>query len=376
MSGIALLDFLGSHGQDLSITDTVTTGMVINATTNVTTECFEALDSSQTIVVNEGKVSAQQIAALQQVCADCQDFLTTIYNARQQLEADAAQKNLSYKEQVANEALIQLMTTGGSSNLTPNPKPNSGGQVSPVTLGPCAAVCADVVLVGVTQQTSLKAKQTCTVTNDLTTNIQQSINGQISAYLKNQQDIIGQLESAFTSNTESISANLSSTMSQSITTNFTEELTQAMYATQLLSVSGNSIVASNISQTFTGSMVGTLNVNNTVNDQLRQSATYSITQSLLNKNDTIGDLSTDFLQVINTVSQMMEQLATQILVILGAVIVAIMLVVGSLYVFNKNFHSWASTSMSAAVDAKIEHFHKMQTDPAYRAQVAQETASH
>lgn len=375
LSGIALLDFLGSHGQDLSITDTVTTGMTINATTNVTTECFEALDSSQTIEVKEGPITADQIAALNAVCAQCQDFIKQVYDARQQLESEAQQRNLSYNAQEPNPEIKSLMITGagGSQSLQPNPK---GGQVSPVTLGPCSAVCADIVLVGITQQTSLKAKQTCTVTNDLTTNIQQSINGQISAYLKNQQDIIGQLESAFTSNTESIAANLSTTMSQSITTNFTEELTQAMYATQLLTVRGNSILASNVSQTFTGSMVGTLNVNNTVNDQLRQSATYSITQSLLNKNDTIGDLSTDFLQVINTVSQMMEQLATQILVLLGAVIAAIMLVVGSLYVFNKNFHSWASNTMSAAVDAKITHFHKMQTDPEYRAQVAQETALH
>ena len=146
MSGIALLDFLGSHGQDLSITDTVTTGMVINATTNVTTECFEALDSSQTIEVKEGPITADQIAALNAVCAQCQDFIKQVYDARQQLESEAQQRNLSYNAQEPNPEIKSLMITGagGSQSLQPNPK---GGQVSPVTLGPCSAVCADIVLV-------------------------------------------------------------------------------------------------------------------------------------------------------------------------------------------------------------------------------------
>ena len=79
--------------------------------------------------------------------------------------------------------------------------------------------------------------------------------------------------------------------------------------------------------------------------QLRQSANYSISQSLLNKNDTIGDLSADFLQVIQTMSALLEELTSQILLIIGAVIIAVCLVIGSLYIFNKSFHSFANQAL-------------------------------
>lgn len=367
-AGVALFDYFSSKGQQLSITDDVTTQMSMSATTNVATECFVALDTSQTVNIVPGALSAAQNQALSAACAQCQSDISTIYKARQKLEADAQIANPNYQPQTANPTLDNMMQTGGL--LAPTVVPQTSP--SQAALGPCAAICANVVVVGIYQQAQLTAKQDCTVTNDISTSLQQNLQGQISAYLKNQQDIVGQLESAFTSNSEAISANLSNTMGQNVTSNFVEDLSQAMSAVQSFAVTGNSVLAANITQSFTGSMVGSLNVSNSVNDQLRQSASYSIAQSLLNKNDTIGDLSTDFLQVINTMSQLMEELTTQILIIIGAVLAAVMLVIGSLYIFNKNFHSWANHALGTAADAQIEHHRLMQTDAAYRQQVAQD----
>lgn len=364
---VALMDLFGSRGQSLTITDNVLTQMTVNSTTNVSTECFVDLNASQTITIQPGTYTADNLLELNKVCAKCQAYLNSIRQARFDLEAKAVARNGSYKAQTPNGVIDTIMLTGGFSQ--------SGAivQTSPTqaAVGPCTAVCSNLVVVGVLQQSTLTANQSCQVSNDISNSIQQSIQGQISSYLKNQQDIIGQLESAFTSNTEAISANLATTMAQNLTNHFTEDLAQAMYSMQNFSVAGNSIIASNVTQSFTGSMVGTLNVTNSVNDQLRQSASYSIAQTLLNKNDTIGDLSTDFLQVINTMSQLMENLATQILIIIGAILAAIMLVVGSLYIFNKNFHSWATNTLSSAAEMQIQHFHKMQTDPEYRAKQQQ-----
>lgn len=361
-AGLALMDLLSSKGQNLSITDTVTTNMTVNATTNIATDCFVTIDTSQTINIQPGAYTDEDLAELTSVCANCINQLKIIYDARMKLEADAASRNGSYSAQTANPILETIMLTGGV------PGSNPTVQTSPTqqAIGPCTAACSNLVIVGVVQQSTLTAKQSCTVQNSIQTDIQQSIQGQISSYLKNQQDIIGQLESAFTSNTEAISANLASTMAQNVTNEFVEDLTQAMFAMQSFTVTGNSIIASNINQSFTGTIVGSLNVTNSVNDQLRQSASYSIAQTLLNKNDTIGDLSTDFLQVINTMSQLMEELSSQILIILGAILAAIMLVVGSLYIFNKNFHSWAQHTMGSTVDRQLSHFRSMQTDPEYR----------
>lgn len=371
-AGVALLDYFSSKGQHLSITDSISTSMSVSATTNVSTECFSALDVEQVIDIAPDPMTAAQTQAIVDACAQCQVALRKIYKARSDLEGEAQARNPSYNAQEPNPEIKTMMTTGG----WPPDVPQGAPQTSPTqaALGACTAVCANVVVVGVFQQSTLTAKADCTVTNDISNSIQQNIQGQISAYLKNQQDIVGQLESAFTSNSEAISANLATTMSQNVTNNFIEDLSQAMSSMQSFTVTGSSIIASNVTQSFNGSMVGSLNVSNTVNDQLRQSASYSIAQSLLNKNDTIGDLSTDFLQVINTMSQLMEELATQILIIIGAVLAAVMLVIGSLYIFNKNFHSWASHAVGTAADAELEHYRLMQTNGDYRQQVARDEA--
>ena len=361
-AGVCLMDFLSSKGQSLTITDNITTNMTVSSTTNVGTDCFSSLSGSQSITVDDSQ-PGYNTSLIPAACKQCQDLLNEIYKARMALETDAQQANLSYAGQSANPNVQTQMLTGGV------PASTSTAKNTTLNVGPCTAVCSDIVIVGVQQSITLTAKQNCTVTNDITTDVSQSIQGQLQAYLKNQQDIIGQLESAFTSNTEAISANLATTLGQNVTQNFTEDLSQAMSAVQSFAVSGHSIVVSDISQGFTGSMIGNLTVNNTVTDQLRQSANYSIAQSLLNKNDTIGDLSKDFLQVINTMSQMLEELTTQVLIIIGAILAAVILVFGALYVFNKDFHSWATNTVTTTVDARVTHFKRMQNDPEYRAKV-------
>jgi len=349
---VCLIGWLDSKGQTLTITDNITTNMTITATTNVATECFESLSGSQTITVATGLNTNLEL--ISEACGNCTALLTQITAARDQLEQDAKLANPSYQVQIANPNLVTQMTTGVSGSSGSDTIPTTS--VIAESLGPCSAVCSDVVLFNVAQSIQLTATQDCEVNTDITNDISQNIQGQISAYLKNQQDIIGQLESSFVSNQESLSVELANTMSQSITNNFIQDLNQSMQAVQSFELKGNSILATNIAQSFTGSMVGTLQVNNTVMDQLRQSANYSIAQTLLNKNDTIGDLSQDFLQVIQTMSSLLENLTSQILLIIGAVIAAVVMVVGTLYVFNKSFHSWTNGALHRVgqkVDAKI-----------------------
>jgi len=345
-AGILLFDYLTSHGQTLTITDNITTNMTINSTTVSQTECFQSSVGNQSIVVNEAPLpNATLEGQISDSCNYCISQINTIQKARVAVEDAAQAANPGYKAQVPNPDLQLQMTTGGSSGA-----PTPGVSVTQQSLGPCNLLCADLVVVGVAQSISLKATANCQVTNTFSTDIDQSIQGQISASLKNQQDFIGQLESAFTSNNESLAVNLANNMSQNITKFFQQSLSQTMSANQFVGVQGNSVYAAGIDQTFTGSMVGQLTVSNTVNDQLRQSASYSIAQSLLNKNDTIGDLAGDFLQVIQTMSALIEELTTQILILIAAVLGAVILVIGSLYIFNKSFHQWTNTGLKNRVE--------------------------
>jgi hypothetical protein len=344
-AGIALYDWLGSKGQRLTITDNITTNMSINAVTNIQTECFSSVEGSQVIDITSNPHSGF-VGANPNPCTICLDALFSIQQSRTELEEEAQLKNPGYTAQVANPQLQSIMITG---QKPPDPAVTQGVDA----LGPCTAMCSDIVVVGIQQNQQFAASQTCQVQDNVTTNIAQTIKGQIDATLKNQQDIIGQLEDAFTSNSDSISTNLSNTMSQNLTSNFTQTLHTQMKNAQTVRISGSSMIINSLTQSFTGSMVGNLTVNNTVVDQLRQSAQYSIAQTLLNKNDTIGDLSQDFLQIIETMSDLVEELTSQMLIIIGAILAAVIVMVGALYVFSKNFRGWFKSKVNATVDTQI-----------------------
>ena len=349
-AGIALYDWLTSKGQDLTITDDITTQFSINAVTNVQTNCFQSANGRQAINVTSGPGDAF-VNASPAPCTICLEALNQITTARTNLETEAATRNPGYTPQQANPVLQTIMTTGQVGVDTPqNPAPST----TPAALGPCTAMCNDLVVLDITQSQTFNAKETCNVITNVTTNISQTIKGQLDAYLKNQQDIIGQLESAFTSNQDNITTNLSSDLAQNLTENFTQSIHQQLSNTQFAGITGNSTIVDRSTQSFTGTMVGKLTVNNTIVDNLRQSAQYSISQTLLNKNDTIGDLTRDFLQVIQDMSSLLEELTSQILIIVGAVIASVLLLVGALYIFNKDFRGWFKRKVNNRHNTEID----------------------
>lgn len=343
-AAVGMFDFFGPKGQSLTITNNITSEMLVNATTSSATDCFQTLDADQTISVN-AQLPPRLQPKLDEACVYCLNALTKIRDAREKLEAEVDPS----VRQVANPDLNSVMITGGSTVK---------GTETP-TLGPCQAICKDVVLFNVAQSITMTAKGNCSVTNNLRSDITQSLNAQIASKIKNQQDFFGQLSTAFSSNQQTITNSLSDTLSANITTSFVQELNQAMLASQKFTVTGNSVLATKVQQLFTGEMAGQLLVNNTVTDQLRQSATYSISQSILNKNDTVGDFAKNFLATIETITSLMDDLATQVIVIVAAILVAIVLVMGSLFIFNKNFQSWATVK---ATEKFQETFSKKPTD--------------
>ncbi len=366
-AGLALLDFLNNKGQSFTITDNLLTKITINAVTSVATDCFTSLDTSQVIKIKDyTALSDAQSADLQSACSYCIEQINKVYEARMQLEADANAANPSYTPQVPNPVLQTMMTTGGVEGGT------AGKTTSVDSIGPCTAICSDIVLTNAVQQVTLTAQQNCTVKSDISNAIQQSISGQISAAIKNSQDIFGQLDSIFTSNTEAMAVNLATVITQNITNDFVESLAQTIHASQNVAIQGHSIFATNVKQAFNGSMIGNLNVVNSVTDQLRQSAEYSIAQLLLNKNNTIGDLSKDFLGVINTIDDLIEDTTTQILIILGTILAALGVVFGALFLFDKEFSNFVRSSLMTPAEQKLEHARKMHPitgDPEYRARI-------
>lgn len=342
----------GQHS--LSISDDVVTNMSVNAMFSSSTKCFSAQFGQQNIHVaggsNEKYNTAWGVALASSdealnPCLFCRNTLERIREAREQLEKEANLKNSNYTIQTPSDLVKAQIITGLSIDPSDSGVPviPSGSTKAPVLLGACDAMCIDTIALNITQTQSFKTSETCQVSTQVTNNIQQTMAASITAFLKNQQDIVGQLEGDFSNNSESISTRISSDMAQNISSSFEQSLFLNMKSTQITSIAGNSILANNISQTFTGSQDGTLNVTNTVLNQLKQSTDMSIAQTLLNKNDTTGDLANTFLSVIKTMADLVDNVAGSLLIILGGVVAIVLVIVSSLYLFNKQFHSVVDT---------------------------------
>lgn len=345
-AGVAVLDLLsGNSGQKFTETTNVMSSMTVNAVTTSSTDCFQSVSGSQVVQVIQNSTDFIQ-QHVQTACAGCISRLNKILNARNALEFQANAQNPGYTPQVANSDLVTAMTTGFqpvSGSSAPSPTVSAVVQ----SLGPCDLLCHDVVLMNTVQNITASAQGTCNVDTTITNNIQQSFAAQVQASLTNSQDFLGQLGSLFTSNTQSISANLANDMTQNINTNFVQDLQQALAANQSVNITGHSIFASGLSQSFSGSMVGSLSVQNTVVDQLQQSAAYSIAQTLINNQNTTADILNTFTGVIDTIADLIQTLMSQIIMILGAILAAVIVVVGGLYIFSKDFRDWGNMAIGA-----------------------------
>jgi len=340
--GLLALDLLGGRHQQLTISDNLTTNMTVDTVTNVTTNCFSSATAAQTFTLENSEYATKYAQLPNSPYALCLNELLKIRNARYNLEEECVKRNSSYTGQVPSGNIALMMDTGlvpdvsQPSNVSPSAPPSD----VPTLIGACEAVVNANIIRNVSQKSVEKNTANCSVSNTITNNISQNIAGTISAQLKNQQDFIGQLEGNLSGNTDKISNNIASALSENVTTNIVQSLNLRMTADQNVTIEpSGSLFLENVNQSFRGTQVGTLNMVNTVTNQIRQSATYSISQSLQNKNDTIGDLTKDYLQTINTMADLLEDLTTNLLIITALIIFAVIMVVGALFMFNKSFRS-------------------------------------
>jgi hypothetical protein len=360
-AGLALFQAFAHTGQRLTITNDVLTQMSINATITSQTECISTATGEQNLNFQPigTPYPSDKLRDKDSNCVRCQQVLREIYEARNRLESDAELSNSTYTRQVAADELDEIMRTGSI--------PENSASHSSATVGPCDLMCSDIVVSSVSQSQRFESNSTCQVNNEVTNNIQQQLQGTISSYLKNEQDIFGQLESMFTSNTESIANNISTSLTQNINEAFYQDLKQNAENSQTIAIGnsgtspggydGNyahSIFIQSASQSFNSKQVGTLDVTNSVINQLKQSTGYSISQSLLNKNDSVGDLAKDFLQVIQTFGDAVENITFMILVIIGAIMAAIIMIVATFYVFRRKQFNQIANMAGQAVKERFQ----------------------
>lgn len=362
-AGIALYDLLSSKGQSLTVSNTILSDMNVNAQFLSDTSCFSNTIGNQAVTIVGGPSSpdtydVSQLNAPNGACTVCTQLLDSIVQAREALETDAlTQSNGRYTPQQPSQAMATAMTGGQTSSLN--------------QLGACSLMCSDIVVYGVQQSQSFTVTENCQVSDQVNNDISQIIQGQVSQSLTNQEDILGSIENAFTSNRQSITNNIATRMNETTTTSVRQTLANVIQSTQTISVglgptnNGNShsIYVNVVEQSFNAKSTASLVVNNELNNTLRQSADYSISQTLLNKNDTIGDLVNSFLGIIDTVGGFVDTLTGQLLIIIGCMIAVFIIMVGSFYFFTQKGRELGDALINVAEAKAKEKIQAMKTQP-------------
>lgn len=343
-AGLALWDATNNHGTSQTISDNINTSMVMNAVTSIDTKCIQSVQGSQQVQVTGGS-GEYDITGTGSTCLQCLKLMNDIVEERSALEQTALKLHPSYKPQTAREELVELLQTGGVTSI------GEGSTVQPLEqLGACNLVCKSQVVSNIRQDAHYKMTQNCSIDSKLTNDLNQNLSTSIQAYMKNQQDVFGQAENLFTKNSQSLSTNLSSAMAMNVNTVISNSLENDIKNAQLVSVTGHSAYVSDVSQSFSITSVTDLFATNDVTNQLRQSATYSIAQSELNKNDSIGDLSKDILQIIKNLSDILEETVTRAFYV--AVIVILGLLIGFFILFasSQKFRKVVNSEVDKGVE--------------------------
>ncbi len=304
--GIGLYDILSGKGGDkLTIVNNITNEATITSFVSVATQCFSTTTSEQTITLPVNSGSDEQSKACGDPDIGCNAAVQAVIAKR----AGLAQK--------------------------------WGINAGETTATPCENICRGVIVKRLDQESVLKSVANCSIDSTITNNIQQSMKEQLDSQVTNQEDIFGQLGSIFAGTRESINNDLSHVLTQNLQQEFVSNLTTQLANRQTISVTGTSIYAEGITQQLTGSVFGTLKVTNTITDQLTQSSDFSLQQTLKNINDSVGDLGKDFLSVVDSVSSIIDTLVGQLLFIIGGILVAILLIIGALFLCSKSVQSAA-----------------------------------
>ena len=346
-AGVALLQFLGNKdkGTKLSIVNNVTTDMVVAANFDSALDCISKVTGSQSInLQSSGEyLPARKLREAGSSCLLCAEALRDIRLARQSLETDALRLNSTYEPQQPSN-LVSAAMLGGPPEPAVNP------------IGACDLMCNDIVVNNVTQSQLFEAQTDCVVDTEVNNDIQQSLSAAVNAKLENKQDVLGQLSDAFISNSPSVVNNLVSRLNTTVNTQVAQSLLNQARNNQEFNLgiqnsngSSHSVFVNNATQTFSSKSIAKLSVSNQVVNSLKQSADFSIAQQLLNKNDSIGDISGAFVQVIDTMADLLPTIVGSLLLILGGVLAVAIMFAGSMYFLNPKFKA----AVDRVVDQKI-----------------------
>lgn len=324
---------MGAHNSR-TVSINLVNNQLISSTQTFTNNCFVAQEGTQNVSINgNADYNTNLVQSFQDGksnCNLCIKALGDLQQRRLDIEQTAKTLDVSYEIQSSSFGSLTSSTSSGSSD-----------DADIVLKNPCDLVCRSVVADSVSQSLQIKSTQDCQVSNSVSNDVSQEMTAKIQQSLKNQQDVFGQFLSSFSNSDLNVETNINTTIQANVDQKFVQELVTSVNATQTVSVNPGSasVFISGFSQSFEATTTSNLEAVNQIYNEIKSSASYSIAQSLLNKQDTVGDLTKNLNSALTNVADLIDNLATYAIICVCCFVLGIFLVLGIMYLFSDKYKS-------------------------------------
>ena len=202
----------------------------------------------------------------------------------------------------------------------------------------CESVCRDCVVKDVEQTTSFEAKLECFTTDSFQQDFRSQIQASVESLLKNKQDFLGAAGDLFTTNVNELTTNYANEVANEFETRISDIVQSDLSAIQSIQLgvgdNNHSFYVQGLSQSVqVNGIVSSISKTNFVNN-ITDVTQFNATLSLLNSNDTTGDLANAALSTLDSLADIWEGVVGKVLIIVSVVMIGMILVVGGIMIIK------------------------------------------
>lgn len=363
-------------GQSLSIENNINTSAFVNSTLSTLTNANVSVSGNQAVTVSSTSGAVQEALnkgadLLLQPCSDllsiegrascanalnqyqnqgqvvgscgyCIKLYQLLHATRMAMEQEAQNRNSGYQIQQSNQQLDNMMTQGATATLSSND-----------LLGPCELMCQSVLVKGLSQEQTFQLNTSVIVNTTQVSNIVQNMSEQLASAISNKQDFPGQVLDSLFGNKLEVSNNITSILEANLTQEVINQFLVEAKNQQAISITGDSIYASNIKQSFSASMTNDFRVLTNIVDEVKQSSDISISSLVKNENDTIGTLVNTLIGSLQVMSKAINDITTAIVISAVAIVVTAILVIAARGIFSPVFAQNAIQTAKQEIGKRI-----------------------
>jgi hypothetical protein len=306
--GIVAFLLLDEDAQSLDVTNDITNNLIMASLSRVESNCFVTTDLDQTAAFSDvGTVDYITTPNNDDptdlgTCAACAIALSAVARARWDIDVKAHAANSSY-----------IIPRSSSFDDSYNQD------------GPCSLMCSSANVKNLTQTMKTTSDSACQADTTLDTKVGAQLDMVIDQYMENTQGAIDEFAQKLGSDSKSVVNSIGTTLESHIVSDLKNELSSEIRMIQSIKVQGTSIYLDRAAQSMTGSYKFSMSATNKVINDIKQSASYSVAQSLINVQDTIGSLLGDLTKTFKIIADLLPGATYELIFILTyAVIIGAM----------------------------------------------------